>query len=107
MERLADGFFDLYATLGAAAIVLIIWTMALIHRSAFINGNHEPWWVMQGRRAALALVAIAIMLEMQWHIAHGRSTWLPEHLLLLGIDLYLTTAIYSSYERLHRLGLTA
>ena len=105
--RIPEEFLYLYLLLGAVGMLLIVWTMAMISHHAFLtSGTNESWWLMQARRLSLSLVGVAIAMEMNWHLAHGRTTWLPEYLLLGGMDLYLATAIYSSYERLKRLGLS-
>ena len=105
--RMPDDFFPFYVLLGAAAMIEIMWTMALITRTNFLGGVGELPWLRQARRVSLVLVGFAIALEMRWHFDHGQQTWLPEYLLLSGIDCYLGTAIYSTYARLKRLGLTA
>ena len=105
--RLSDNLFYLYVALGAAGMILIVWTMAMISHHAFLtSGTSENWWLMQARRLSLSLVGVAIAMEMTSHMEHGRATWLPEYFLIGGMDLYLATAIYSSYQRLNRLGLT-
>ena len=105
--RVPDDFFNLYIGLCLAGMILIVWTMVMIsHHDFLTSGTSESWWLMQARRVSLSLVGVAIAMEMNWHMEHGRSTWLPEYLLLGGMDLYLATAIYSSYQRLKRLGLT-
>ena len=105
--RLPDDLFYVYEGLGAAGMILIVWTMVMISHHAFLtSGTSESWWLMQARRVSLSLVGVAIAMEMSWHMEHGRATWLPEYMLIGGMDLYLATAIYSSYQRLNRLGLS-
>lgn len=101
-----DDMFGLYLLLVATGMILIVWTMVLIAHSALINNNIEPRWLREARRASLAMVGVGLALAARWHVETGHGAWLPEYFLLSGIDLYLSTAIYSSYERMHRLGLT-
>lgn len=99
--------FDLYVLLAFTAMLLIMVTMGLISNSSFLGNAGERRWLRETRRASLALVGAGIAISIRWHIESGRGAWLPEYLLISGVDLYLATAIYSTYQWIRHLRLVA
>lgn len=93
-----DLFLTAYVALVLFGGLLSIATIKMIRDSRFLD-LREPLWLNLCRCSALVVIGFGMMGSASWHVRTGRDPWISEMFILVGLDLYLGTAVISTHVR--------